>query len=127
MTTSLGKVASAAEAIVAVMSLPLPCDIAYRVAKLGELVFEEANRFDAQKLSAVRRLGTHIEGTDNFSFEGHNKDAFIAEIDALSGIEVSIESAPISLKSLGSNVVAAKHLLALEQAGLLVDDTKVSQ
>lgn len=124
ITTTLGKIADASAGMAAVMALPLPTVTSYRVSKLGKRVFAEAQAFMDQRNAAVRRLGTPIAGTDDFKFESPNKEVFTDEMTALSAVQVEIDAAPVSLKSLNGKDVAAAHLLALESAGLLIDDTE---
>jgi hypothetical protein len=123
ITTTLGLVADAVQAVAAVMALPLPSPVAYRLSKLGRRVMDEARDFDAQRGASVRRLGEQVGDTDQWKFEGPNKDVFTDEFNALCAIPVTIDAAPISLKSLAQHNVSAAHLSALEAAGLLVDDT----
>lgn len=122
--TTLGALAEASKGLAAVMALQLPTVTAYRLSKLGKRVFAETKDFYDQRNAAVRRLGVHIDGTDQFRFDGPNKDVFTDEMKALAEIEVKIDAAPIALSALDGRDVAAEHLLALENAALLVDDIK---
>lgn len=122
--TTLGKLADSSNAMAAVMALPLPTVTSYRIAKLGKRVFAEAQAFMDQRNAAVKRLGTPIEGTDDWKFDGPAKDVFTDEMKALADVAVEIDAAPISLKVLEGKDIAAAHLLALEAAGLLINDTE---
>ena len=124
MTLTLGQIASSYEAIIAVMALPLPAVTAYRVAKLGKQVMEEAAIFERERNACVMRRGTQVEGAHNYQVDAAGIEAFMAEIAELSAVEVMIDADPIKLSWLGTHEIAAKHLSAL--GPLLVDDTEAS-
>ncbi len=128
MTMTLGKLVDATEALGAIVKMLLPSDAAFRLGKLVRLAQPEIDSFHEQRNAAMRRLGKVSEDTPGmFTFDDPERAVFDEEMTTLRAVTMDLSAQPISLKSLHGKDVLALHLMALEDAGLLVDDTETPQ
>ncbi len=122
MTTTLGHLADAQDAMDAVLKLPLTAVASWKVTRLAQEVMPLTANYFEKRLHLAQRHGTPDAAVSGlFNFADGKKALFDAEMSELRAVEVTITSALVSLKSLDGHPIAGSHLLAL--GSLLIDDT----
>lgn len=114
ITTTLGQLADAKDALIAVASLALPAKSAYRVSKLCRKVDPDIRAFFEQRNALVVKYGTPEEGKEgSFRVDPYKVSDFAREFQELRAVTVEVDEAPIDLAWLEDQNIEGKHLLAL--------------
>ena len=125
ITTTLGTVAAAEDALRRLSSERLPVKTAYALSKLVRLAAPEAEHFRSQRLALIRELGAEraitpaeraagLQGPTVFQVKPEHVEAFTARLNDLGAIPVEIAWNPIALSQLDGATITTADLIALE-------------
>ena len=104
MKMSLGTLISAVTSgsIIRLTRLDLPIRTAYAFNKVDKSIRSESENYDERRHVLLRKYGTQIEGTNNFSI--HDVPSYNRDMEALNAIEVELPGESIKL----SEILSAK-------------------
>ena len=123
ITTTLGALVQAEEALGRLAAQRLPIKAAYQLSKLLRLVPAETKHFHEQKNAFVKELGkerdcTPLErqrhGPTITEVTPENRAAFFAKIEELSTLAVALDAQTVPLADIEDITISAADLIALE-------------
>jgi hypothetical protein len=98
-------------------STPLPVKTAFQVAKLLRLARPEIQQFTEHRDALIRELGAERRHGAETLIEvtPANREAFIAKVQELAALEVTLPIDPVEIAALDGTSVSATDLLALDR------------
>jgi len=125
IATTLGALVQAEPALQPICQLKLTARSAYHVKKLVWIVAQETKHFHAERDRYITELGTATDA-GGFELKPDNEafPTFVAQLNELAAVEVTIPWGPITLAMLGDAQVSAVELSAL---GPLLADCPIEE
>jgi hypothetical protein len=114
VVTTLGALVTAQPALASICQLRLSAKSAYHLKKLAQLVAQETKHFHEERDALIKELGTaRPDGGFELKPDSDQFPVFVAKVNELAAVDVSLPWGPITLAMLGDEKVSAQELTAL--------------
>lgn len=123
MKTTMGALVQAEQVLAKLSQQTVSARTAYRLAKLTAAVRTDTKHFQEQRNELIKQLGEERQATDDeraasgegtvIEVKAENRDAFVARLNELAAIEVSIEKWRLTLEDLEAFSLSSNDVLAL--------------
>ncbi len=112
------EIVNSIEPLNALLEQKLPAKTAYKIGRLATKLSPEVETYGKTRDAKMKEFGVLVMNddgtpTNNYKFEGENKDKFVTEMTEVENSEVAVEIPEITIDDLGDISIEPKFLSAL--------------